>query len=398
MRSYDVVVAGAGPAGSAAAALLAERGHDVLVLEREPFPRPHIGESLLPLGTGVLERLGIEAPAHARVFKFKRGAQFICEQTGRRLEVSFEEALPGPPRHAWQVERAEFDTLLRDRALEAGAEVRHGVTVSALDFGPERVEVGCKSGETVKARYFVDATGQGRLTARRAKAIEPLEAFGAAAAYQHFDGVDESRLGAHGDIRIMMRPGGWGWVIPLPGGRLSVGVVTRDKGARAELIEAYVASSPLLSHWTEGATPSAPTLVGNYSFKNGASHGARFVAIGDAACFLDPVFSSGVSLALIGAERATAVLSPALASAREGAPELMKPFALAMQAAYGAFADLIGRFYHTQMVSNLFFDAPEGAELRRGIVSVLAGDVWRDDNPFQAMLQRSRHRYLETAV
>lgn len=394
--SRDVVVVGAGPAGSAMAALLADQGHDVLVLEREHFPREHIGESLLPLGAGVLERLGIETPQ--QIFKFKRGAQFICEATGRRLDVSFDEAFPGPPRHAWQVERPLFDRLLRDRALAAGAEVRHGAHVVDVELGERAVRVRARVGlgpdasdeMAIDARYLVDATGQGRLMARKTRSVRPFEEFGVAAAYRHYDGVDEARLGEHGDIRIMMRPEGWGWVIPLPGRRLSVGIVTRERGATASLVDAYVQSSPLIRSWTEGATASTPSLVGNYSFKNEASYGQRYVCIGDAACFLDPVFSSGVSLALTSAERAALVLSPALEEGKEGDPELMGPHAAAMQQAYGAFAALIRRFYHTNMVSNLFFGAPEGAELRQGIVSVLAGDVWRADNPFQKMLSRSR--------
>lgn len=390
----DVVIVGAGPAGSATAALLARDGHDVLVLEREEFPREHIGESLLPLGTGVLERLGLELPKS--VFRFKRGAQFICEATERQLDVSFDEAFPGPPRHAWQVDRAEFDTLLRDRARALGAEVRHGTHVVGVSLDEDFVEVQTRD-HTFRGRHLIDATGQGRLMARHARAVEPFSEFGVAAAYQHFEDVGEDAVGEHGDIRIMLHAKGWGWAIPLPGDRLSVGLVTRDKGARPSLVEDFVAESPLLSGWTQRSARTDPRLIGNYSYRNQASYGRRYGCVGDAACFLDPVFSSGVSLALAGAARTADMLSPALHERREGDPELLAPVGAEMKAAYSAFASLIGRFYHTRLVDNLFFGAEEGADFRRGIVSILAGDVWRDDNPFQNMLAKSR-RYVPNAL
>ena len=387
MKRWDVIIVGAGPAGSAAAALLSDQGHSVLVLEKEHFPRFHIGESLLPLGTGVMERLGIEPTTDT--FVFKRGAQFICETTDRFLGVSFEEAFDGPPRHAWQVERSSFDTMLRDRAVAAGATVQHGEHVNDVAIDEDGVRLKTAIG-SYAGRYLIDATGQGRLMARRARAIKPFKEFGVAAAFQHFDDVDMDRLGDHGDIRIMMRPEGWGWVIPLPNRRLSIGVVTQNRGARAEMIEDYVVSSPLIRSWTSGASVSTPTLIGNYAYRNEASNGLRYTCIGDAACFLDPVFSSGVSLALAGAEKACDLLSPALHEGREADTGLMASVSEDMRSAYAAFASLISRFYNTKIVSNLFLEAPPHAELRRGIVSVLAGDVWRDDNPFQNMLARSR--------
>ena len=387
MKRWDVIVVGAGPAGSAAAALLSDLGHRVLVLEKEHFPRFHIGESLLPLGTGVMERLGIEPTADT--FLFKRGAQFICETTNRELEVSFDEAFDGPPRHAWQVERASFDTMLRDRAVSAGATVQHGEHVNDVTIDEDGVRVKTAV-DTYAGRYLIDATGQGRLMARRAKAIKPFKEFGVAAAFQHFDDVDADLLGDHGDIRIMMRPEGWGWVIPLPNRRLSIGVVTQKRGVTAEMIEDYAAASPLIRAWTAGAEATAPRLIGNYAYKNEASNGLRYTCIGDAACFLDPVFSSGVSLALASAEKVSNRLAPALAEGRESDPALMTTVSADMKSAYAAFASLISRFYNTKLVSNLFLEAPPQAELRRGIVSVLAGDVWREDNPFQNMLARSR--------
>ena len=156
-RVHDVVIVGAGPAGSSLATLLAQRGVDVVVLEKEHFPRFHIGESLLPAGCVLHERLGLEPDPD--VFVWKGGAEFRCEATGRRQVFRFDEALPGPPRSAWQVERATFDTALRDCAVRAGAVVRHGEKVRGVAIDGDRARVTTDSGE-VHARYLVDATGQ----------------------------------------------------------------------------------------------------------------------------------------------------------------------------------------------------------------------------------------------
>ena len=162
-RLWDVIVVGAGPAGSTAAALLAGRGFDVLVLERDEFPRFHIGESLLPAGLTVLQDLGIEPNEDG--FMFKRGAQFLRESTGLVSSFDFAEALGGPPRHAWHVERGSFDTMLRDKASSRGALVRHGVTVTDMRVDAESASVETSYG-TERTRFVIDASGQDRFVAK----------------------------------------------------------------------------------------------------------------------------------------------------------------------------------------------------------------------------------------
>lgn len=390
---HDVVVVGAGPAGSTLATLLARGGADVLVLEKDHFPRFHIGESLLPMGCAVLERLGVEPDA--RVFVPKAGAEFVCEATGRRQNFSFEEALPGPPRSAWHVERATFDVALRDGAARAGAEVRHGEKVRAFSIDDDRARVVTDSGE-VHARYFVDATGQDRLIARKARAVVPFEGLGKAAVFAHFDGISaeaQAEIGPGNEIRILVRrPGGWGWVIPLPGARLSVGIVTQAQGVDEGLFDAAFGDSPLVRGWTAGAARSATQVIRNFSYKNGAPRGARYAAIGDASCFLDPVFSSGVTLALLSAEQLAARLGPALAAGAEADPELAAPGAAYMERGYTTFGALIDRFYNSRFADTVFLTDSQDSPTRRGVVSLLAGDAWRDDNPFQDMLLRARRR------
>ena len=389
-RRWDAVVIGGGPAGSTAAALLAGSGFGVLVLEKEHFPRFHIGESLLPAAVLAQQLLGL-AP-NRDVFAFKRGAQFVDEVGGRVACFDFAEALPGPPRHAYHVERPRFDALLLERAAELGAVVRQGVRVRTVEWSDQQVLVRSDAG-LERARYVIDATGQDRLLARQAQAIEPYRHFGKAASFMHFEGIPAATVeefGPGNDIRVMMIAQGWAWVIPLPNQRLSVGVVSREPGIAQDDVLHYVESSPLLSRWTRGAARSQRRLIGNFSYRNTRSYGSRYACIGDSACFIDPVFSSGVSLAMLGAQELVRRLAPALHAGTESDPDLNRADASQMQRAYETFAALVYRFYNTRFVDNFLMRAPADGELRASVTSVLAGDVLRPDNPFRDMLLASR--------
>ena len=390
-KLWDVIIVGAGPAGSAAAAALGKAGIPVLVLEKDEFPRFHVGESLLP-ASGIAQSL-MGAEPDPSIYVFKRGAQFICEQTGRNATFDFAEALPGPPRHAYHVDRPLFDKQLRDRAAALGAEIRHGVRVSGVDIDDAGVTVKTDHGQE-RCRFVIDATGQDRLLGRAQRSIEGYQHFGKAANFTHFEGISDEVLAEfipHNDVRILMIEDGWAWVIPIPGKRLSVGMVSRKQGALSQdSILRYVASSPLLRRWTAGASPRPPRMIGNFSFLNTKSHGSRFASIGDAACFIDPVFSSGVALALHAGTHLAEILIPALATGNEADPNLAAKVKEHMQPAYDSFCSLVYRFYNTRFVDNVFFGAPTGGDLRASVVSVLAGDVLRPDNAFRDMLLSSR--------
>lgn len=362
----------------------------VLVLEREIFPRFHVGESLLPSAEHIIKTLGI-AP-DPEVFLFKRGAQFICEETGRFQSFDFNDALPGPQRFAWHVDRAEFDTILRDRALDVGANVQHGVSVLDVHCEADAVRVSTDAGEKC-ARFFIDATGQDRLLARKFDSVRTFENFGKAAAFTRFSGLSDAtrdELAPNNDIRIVMIPDGWLWVIPLTNDRLSVGLVSRKPGMRRERLDQHLNSSPFFQRLLAGATRHNTELIGNFSFENTASSGSRYTCVGDSACFIDPVFSSGVSLATYRGLAVAGQLVTALETGNEADPDLMKPVEQSMQRAYDTFAALVYRFYNTRFVDNLIFASPAEGRRRSGIISVLAGDVFGNENPFQEMLLQSR--------
>jgi flavin-dependent dehydrogenase len=389
---YDVIVVGGGPAGSTASNLLAQSGAKVLLIEKETFPRFHIGESLLPCGLRIYARLGIDMGQQHLV---KRGAEFIDERTNQEAIYQFDDALPSESRFAYQVDRASFDHELMAAAKRAGAEVHEGERVTDYDVTARGVAVTTDRG-SYSARFLVDATGQDAMFCKRNRTRDPLQGLGKAAVFCHFEGLDleASRdLFETGNIKVLMVDEGWSWVIPLRRGALSVGLVSRKAPLRAELLDELIANSPTLQRLTKGAERrSAPRMIGNFSFRNTQPYGARWACIGDAACFLDPVFSSGVSLAVMGGERMADLLVAALAEHREADPQLMASLHAHMMRAYESVGALIHSFYNTRIVQNLFFIDQPDPELRAGLISLLAGDVWRDDNRFQDLLLRSKRR------
>ncbi len=397
-EQFDVIVIGAGPAGSTAANLLGQAGVRTLVLERDHFPRFHIGESLLPAELGVLRRLEVDLEAEG--FLRKRGAIFIDERDGRETRFSFDEGLPGTPPYAHQVDRASFDHALMRAAIAHGAEVREGHDVVEVEFDERGVRLVAEhegQRDRLSARYLIDATGQGALLARRGRTLEPFREFGRAAAFRRYPKLAPAiveELHARGDIFIRIVDEGWMWVIPLAGGELSVGVVKAKGKVEPALLEHEIAHSPLIQRLIAGGDEPLPIeLIGNFSYKNTQPCGAGFVCIGDSACFLDPVFSSGVTLALLGAEHMVELLVPALASGsdRVHAADLMKPLFDHMDRAYQSFGRFIYRFYNSRLIDNILL-APHHHDhlFRQGIISVLAADLWRDDNPFQNMLLDAR--------
>jgi flavin-dependent dehydrogenase len=394
---HDVIVIGGGPAGACASNLLAQAKVDTVVLEREHFPRFHIGESLLPSELAILARLGVDLDEGP--FLRKRGAVFVDERSGRRSRFSFDEGLPGTPTHAHQVERSKFDHTLLLSARRSGADVREGFEVTAFELGADEVAVEVVERDSgaltrLRARYLVDATGQQALLARTGKTVEPYREFGRAAVFRHFRGLAPSivaELHERGDIIVKLIEDGWMWLIPLASGDLSVGLVKAKGKVEPALLDHEIEQSPLILRLTVGATPSPPTMIGNYSYRNTAPYGRRFACIGDACAFLDPVFSSGVSLALAGGERLADLLAPALAESREGDPDLMAPLAAHMSVAYEAFSRFIQRFYNTGLIDNVLLAERHPSQMfRSGVISVLAADLWRDDNPFQNMLMSAR--------
>ncbi len=393
----DVIIIGAGPGGATAAALLAKAGVDVRLLDKEHFPRFHIGESLLPCDLQLFDRLGMDMEAQG--FLYKGGAEFFDERTGEHAEYLFKDGLPGTPAYAYQVERAKFDAHVVDRARVAGAKVELGVRVSQIESTQDFVNVQTADG-TLQARYVIDATGQDALFAHREKSMQRIDDFGLAAVFRHFDGLSDAvwqelAKDGQGNIRVLIVDDGWVWIIPLNERRISVGVVTRNRSIDGQLFDDTYSASPMLQRLTQGCSKTELRIIRNFSYRNSKTRGSRWACLGDAALFLDPVFSSGVSLAMLGGERLADALAPALANHTEADPDLTRPVFEHMALAYTTFGSLVGAFYQTKIVEHMFFAREPDPALRAGLISTLAGDVWRDDNPFQKMLLSSKRRRFE---
>jgi flavin-dependent dehydrogenase len=311
---YDVIVIGGGPAGASTAGLLALRGHRVLVLEREQFPRYHIGESLITGCVGVLDELGLRERLDALGFVKKFGGSLVWGQDGR-WGFKFTEGQPEFP-HAYNVRRADFDALVLARARELGAHVREEAAVKGPIVEDGRV-VGVRyklrGGEEAEARatMVVDASGQARLLGRHLTTVEWTEDLRNVAVWAYFQGGEPLTGDESGNIFIEHVPGGWFWYIPIYDGTHSVGYVTSAAEATAagqglpELFQTKIAESTHLKGMLANAVQtSGHRNARDWSYACGRLSGPGWVLVGDAAAFVDPLFSTGVTLAMLAAAAA----------------------------------------------------------------------------------------------
>lgn len=386
MDECDILVIGGGPGGSTAATLLARKGWKVLQLEKAHHPRFHIGESLLPMNMPVLERLGVMDKVRA-LGVFKPGADFEADNERGYNSYAFARALGDSPPHAFQVWRQDFDRMLFEHAREAGVDGREGAEVVAVEHRGDRDSVADVRGDDgrsyrVQARYVVDASGRDTFLARRKKISRKNPAHQSAAIFGHFRGAARRDGEDGGNISIYSFEHGWMWMIPLPDGVMSVGAVCRPdylktrRGRTIEFLFETLKLSPAL--WarldTAELIDGEVRVTGNYSYGATTLGGPGWMLVGDAFAFLDPVFSSGVYLAMSGAEQVTAVVDAAL---RNPACEtrLQRRLEKRLRAGMARMAFFIYRF--NSPVMQQIFRAPRNTlQVEQGVISMLAGDVF----------------------
>jgi flavin-dependent dehydrogenase len=380
----DVLIIGGGPAGATAATLLAEKGRRVVLLEKDHHPRFHIGESLLPLNLRILERLGVDREI-AAIGVHKPGGRFVSDEHGKHTLFDFSTGLNQDYTYAYQVRRAQFDEILFRRARAAGADAREGMRVLdvALDArGGHRVTAR-DAGDALHAfrpRFVMDCSGRDTVlaTAMGSKARNPHN--NTAAIYGHFHGVAPFNEAEDGNITIHLFDQGWFWMIPLPDGVMSVGVVSnpaffkRRKGSVEEFFLATLAGVPSVARRMAGAAlASEVTTTGNYSYASKVMHGDGWLMAGDAYAFIDPVFSSGVLLAMASAEMGVDVADAWLDDAARGAA-MARAFEAKVKRAIGSLSWLIYRI-NTPVLRDMFMEPRNRFRMREGLVSLLAGDV-----------------------
>jgi len=390
MNYFDVIVAGGGPAGTTAATLLAQYGHKVLLLDRDQHPRFHIGESMLPMSEPVFKRLGVDWETGA--YQRKNGAEFIDESEG--LRVRFPLASQHQP---YQVERSKFDHMMIENACKQGVEVHQLEVVKDISCAQDKVSVRTDKAE-YSGRYLIDATGRSAMMGRRKKSIQRIDNLGKFSLYTHFYSVDAQAadsLYETGDVKIIIVDIGWIWAIPMVGRRLSVGlVVQKDIDAserKSSLFDQYLADSQLLTDVLQGAKREFDIRAeADFSFVNTSRHGLRYACCGDSGGFLDPVFSSGVFLAVKTAEMVADRLHIALLAGKEDDPELHSIDDADYTLGFNSMRMFVERFYHARLVQNLFSVSKKSEELKEDILGLLGGNLWTGKNEFQKKLLKSR--------
>jgi geranylgeranyl reductase family protein len=374
---YDVVVIGGGPSGSSVATRLAQRGRRVLLLEKERFPRFHIGESLLPCSMPLLEQLGAMPAVRAHGFLAKYAAEFVLGDGSRRCRYAFADGLvPGAP-SAFEVDRAEFDHVLLKNAARTGVEVREEAHVSRFETTPDGVSVTLRDDTRFEAQILIDATGQSSLVAGKLGMREMDHGLKNFAVFSHFEGATRYSGDREGDISVVLVPGGWWWVIPLAGGRTSVGQVgpaSMLRGRKPD--EAYfheqIAATPFLAERLASAKRVEPVrTISDYSYASKRLCGERLVLVGDAGAFIDPVFSTGVYLGMVGAFKAAEAVDAALTAGRYSRREF-EAYESWVRKQVDTYKKFVKGFYRPEFVE-LLMRPSNFLGLRAAITSLLAG-------------------------
>ncbi len=402
MAEPDILIVGAGPAGSVAASLLARKGYQVLVLERQHFPRFSIGESLLAYSTQLLADAGLLDAVIAGGFQYKNGASFVCED--QYEEFNFANKTCDGCSFTFQVVRSEFDHLLAKEAARAGATVRYGVEITAVDVSGAQPVVTAKTEggavEQHRPRFVLDASGFGRTLARLLDLEKPSDFPVRAARFCHVkDGIVAGAFDRQ-KIRVGINPTHrdvWSWLIPFPNGTSSLGIVatrehlTRYTGTPEEQYWALVGDEPKLRVLLEHASTVRPVgeIVG-YAASVKTLHGPGFALLGNAAEFLDPVFSSGVTIALHSAKLAAGVLDRQL---RGEAVDWQTEFADPLMFGVETFRTFVSAWYDRSLQDVIFYPN-KSPQVHRMICSVLAGYVWDPSNPYNGPQSARRLRAL----
>jgi flavin-dependent dehydrogenase len=381
---FDFAVAGGGPAGTSAAISLAQRGRSVILFERDTFPRFHIGESLLSSTNDALAALGLAEKVEQAGFPEKWGARLYTHDGGSGRGVDFSTVTEVSRPQTYQVPRAEFDRLLMDRAREVGVDVREGHRVIACEFAPDAatLEVAPAEGEAfpIRVRAVVDATGRHGLIARKFNLRTDEPRLANIAIFSHYKGVPVLDGDRPYDIRIVARSdSGWFWLIPISTELMSVGVVLpknlflqMPEGSNEERLERAIADTPVVTELMRNAKREWPIRVEkDFSYSASTYAGDRWILAGDAGSFLDPVFSTGVSIAMESGLEAAAELDRAL-TRNEFSARTFAAFSRRQRKRYKTFRRFVIGFYSPQF-RDLFFDPEPPQTIFRAVVTVLAG-------------------------
>ena len=381
---YDAVIIGGGPGGSTAATFLAQAGRRVIVLEKEHFPRFHIGESLLPYNRGIFEELGILPELERAGLIKKTGAQFHIGNGSKSLFLVFRNGRFTREPEAFQVERATFDDMLLKYAAKSGAEVREGWTVSRFNSDASGVTVEARSdtGEqkSFRGRFLIDASGRGNLTGNQEGIREIHPKLKKLAVFGHFAEVRLDDGEKAGDTVIIRLEDKWFWIIPLSAEKTSVGcVMDQAEFARAKespgdiFARLWQSSPPLRERMRNTRLLGSMHTTSDFSYRNRSYVGKRLLRVGDAAGFMDPIFSAGVYLACYSAKFAAKIVDQAVREDNDGAAALRK-YDRKIFCAMRTYWDMVEGFYTTPFME-VFMSPRHRMSLPAAVTAVLAGEL-----------------------
>lgn len=399
--STDVAIIGGGPAGAVASMVLESQGHDCVMLERAKFPRYTIGESLVPYSYGTLSRVGLLPKLRASQFVPKHSVRFVSANGEDSAPFYFSETIDGDAAQTWQVERGAFDAMCLDHAAEAGVEVRTGCEVLEVLFdGSQATGVRIRSrGESydLKARVVLDTSGRATILGNQLGLREPIDSLSKVSCWSYYAGGERQVGRDAGETTILLLPhGSWAWYIPLPDDIVSVGIVgdrehVLPEGSVESAYLGAIARHPGLCARLSGAERVGPVRGGarDLAYRNRQTTGDGWVMVGDARAFLDPIYSSGIFLALESAEQAALSVHRALESGDLAAASL-GAFEPRLTEGVGVIGTLIHAFYDPGFSFGAFLR--RYPDQRRALIDCLVGDVFKDMSSFTRSVARMTER------
>ena len=385
---YDTIVVGAGPAGSTTSALLAEKGHKVVMIEKDKFPRYHVGESLMPFCYFTLERLGLVEKMNDIGLTKKFSVQFVTEDGSQSKPFYFFQHYDHPSSTTWQVMRSEFDNLIMEKARNNGTEIRELTKAKSLikeDGNVVGINVENEAGKAYKitAPIVVDASGRNTFAQNKLKWKKKDPKLNKVATWTYFKGALKDPGLDAGSTTVAYLPGkGWFWYIPLEGDIVSVGIVAEKdyifSGTKdlAEIFKREIQNNEWIKNHLESATQFGKYWsTGEYSYRSEFCADDGLLLVGDAFAFLDPVFSSGVFLALKSGEMAADAISNALIS-KDYSANQFEPYGKELCHGIESMRALVYAFYDDSFsFADLIKSHPD---MRSDLTDCLIGDVFKD--------------------